>query len=147
MVDHKISVRLNTVQYQNLQGILDYNGVGRIHEGNDISEKIRTLITVLSSKIPPDLHPTEKPVDKPVIEEKHVDKPMEEEPEPLPPEPEKPRIPLPEHMDFGWETKPISEGELRCYRKKAIIPLNMCDPASCKRLYPTEAYMCGKLNQ
>ena len=58
MIDHKISVRLNTAQYQNLQAILDYYEIGRITPGNDISEKIRTLITVLSSKIPPDLHPT-----------------------------------------------------------------------------------------
>jgi hypothetical protein len=77
---------------------------------------------------------------------------MEEpEPEEVPSEPEKPTIPvkpsLPEHMDFGWESKTISEGELRCVRKKAIIPLNTCDPASCHRLYPKEAYMCGKLNQ
>ena len=150
--DRMISFRLRAEQYHQLQDLLSFHGIGKIHDGDIVSEKMRALITVLYGKV----YPKGKAIATPIEEEPEPEPeevapepekptvPVKEEPDP---EPEKPTIPLPEHMDFGWETKPISEGELRCYRKKAIIPLNTCDPASCKRLYPTDAYMCGKLNQ
>jgi hypothetical protein len=138
--DRMISFRLRAEQYHQLQDILVFHGLGKIHDGDIVSDKMRALIEVLYGKT----HPKGKAPTTPIKEE------PEPEPEELPPEPEKPTIPLqpslPEHTDFGWSTRTISEGQLRCVRKHAIIPLNTCDPASCKRLYPRESEECSKQN-